>query len=194
MSGADALAAAAAAGESGKKMKAPKDYAKKADEAGEALKAKPAKVRRLKKSGARAERGVFFFPVPFGEIFPHLFLFFSLSPPPPPLSHLTNRSTLRPQGGPEADRPQKAGKADEAREALKAKPAKVRRLKEQQRAREREETCFLLPSIFRRSPHKFFLTSFSFLFSHLSTQVHEAGEALKVVKVPKAPKVSWQFR
>ena len=61
----------------------------------------------------------------------------------------------------------KAGKADEAGEALKAKPAKVRRLEREQRARERRDV-FFLPSIFCRLPHKFFLTSFSFLFSHLT--------------------------
>ena len=59
----------------------------------------------------------------------------------------------------------------------------------------REELFFLLPlRPLSLAPLTSFLSLSLSLHPIFSTQVHEAGEALKVVKVPKAPKVSWQFR
>ena len=70
----------------------------KADEAGEALKAKPAKVRRLEREQRAREREETCFLLP--SIFrrsPHKFFLTSFSFL---FSHLTNRSTLRPQERP----------------------------------------------------------------------------------------------
>ena len=89
----------------------------------------------------------------------------------------------------------KAGKADEAGEALKAKPAKVRRLEREQRTREREDVFsssqYFLLLVTQVFPHLFFFLS---LPPHKQVHTKAAGEALKIVKVPKAPKVSLQFR
>ena len=91
-----------------------------------------------------------------------------------------------------------AAKADEAGEALKAKPAKVKRLEESS-TREREEffSSRYLSSLDVIFPHLFFfpfsLPSSSSFPPHKQVHVKAAGEALKIVKVPKAPKVSCSF-
>jgi len=112
----------------------------------------------------------------------HVFLtsfLFSLSLSPP---HLSTQVHV------------KAGKADEAGEALKV----VKAPKVSWQFRSEKSLFFLLPlRPLSLAPLTSFLSlslSLSLPPTHLSTQVHEAGEALKVFKVPKAPKVSWQFR